>query len=127
MSVSTITGIGSKHAAEGDGVLQMLQWLDRSPESFMPGYEEGRHVSAQLPKVRMDEVLRFDTKKLYAALDAQRVSRGLTWTQVGKEIGVSAASLTYLEKGTRTGFPQVMRLTRWLERPAAEFTRICSR
>lgn len=121
------TGIGARRAAEGDGVLHMLLWLGRSPESFVPGYEERGGVSAPLPKVRADEVLRFDTRKLYAALDARRVERGLTWAQVGKEIGLSAASLTYLAKGTRTGFPQVMRLTRWLGRPAAEFTRACSR
>ena len=108
-------------------MLQMLLWLDRNPESFVPGYEERRDVSAPLPKVREDEVLRIDTKKLHAALDAKRAELGMTWAQVGKDVGLGVANLTYLAKGTRTGFPQVMRLTGWLGRPTAEFTRTCSR
>ena len=36
VSPSTIHGIRSRRALEADGVLQMLLWLDRSPESFMP-------------------------------------------------------------------------------------------
>ena len=34
----TITGIRNKRVAEGNGVLHMLLWLDRTPESFVPGY-----------------------------------------------------------------------------------------
>ena len=30
---STITGIGTKRVAEGNGVLHMLAWLDRPPDS----------------------------------------------------------------------------------------------
>jgi ribosomal protein L24E len=126
MSVSTIARVGVRRTAEGDGVLQMLRWLDRSPESFIPGYEE-RYGAGGLPEVRADQVIRFDTKKLYAALDGQRAERRITWTQVANEVGLSTASLTYLAKGSRTGFPQVMRLTGWLGRPAAEFTRVCRR
>ncbi|HVN94488.1 MAG TPA: hypothetical protein VMT38_12365 [Terracidiphilus sp.] len=127
MAVSTIEHIGTKRAAEGDGVLQMLLWLNRSPESFVPGHEDDGRASAPLPNMRANQMLRFDTKKLYAALDARRAELGLSWALVAKEIGLSAASLTYLAKGTRTSFPQVMRITAWLGRPAAEFTRVCNR
>ena len=34
---STIAGLRTKAQAEADGVLQMLRWLGRAPESFVPG------------------------------------------------------------------------------------------
>jgi hypothetical protein len=104
----------------------MLRWLNRAPESFVRGIEV-RHFH-KLPAAAAGGVLRFDSAKLYTALDRQRIARGLTWQQVGREIGgASAASLARLKKGGRIGFPGVMRLTRWLEQPAAHFVRIADR
>jgi hypothetical protein len=120
ISASTITGIRSRRSVEGDGVLQMLRWLGRTPESFIPGATDG----APLPSVGSDKILRFDTRSLFAALDARRVERGIPWTQVAREIGgVSAASLTRVSDGGRTFFPEVVRITRWLGRPVADFVR----
>jgi hypothetical protein len=49
----------------------------------------------------------------------------MTWKQVAHEIGgVNPAGLTRLSKGGRTAFPEVMRIVRWLGRPAASFTRL---
>jgi hypothetical protein len=122
---STISGLRSKTVAEGDGVLQMLRWLDRSPESFVPGFPASDIHG--LPEVAPDRVLRFDTPKLYTGLDARRTDRGLTWTQVAREIGgTSPNSLTHLKKGGRTGFPGVLKLARWLDRPVRDFVRITS-
>ena len=126
LSPSTVTGMRGKRVIEGDGVLQMLRWLDRSPESFVPGSQES--AAERLPDIGTHQILRFDTRKLYAALDAQRIERGMTWKQVANEIGgLNAAGLTRLAEGGRTGFPDVMRMTRWLGRPAASFTRISDR
>ena len=36
LSASTLRGIGSRAIAEGDGVLQMLRWLKRSPGLSAP-------------------------------------------------------------------------------------------
>ena len=47
----------------------------------------------------------------------------MTWPAVAKEIGASASGLKYLAKGKRVGFPGVMRIFRWLDQPAAAFTR----
>jgi hypothetical protein len=127
MSPSTVTGIGTRTSAEGDGVLQMLRWLGRSPETFIPGYEGSGRPAALLPDVPPDKILRFDTRKIYAALDAQRVERNLTWDKVAKEARVGVSSLTRLSKGGRTGFPGVMRIIGWLNRPVAEFTRASDR
>jgi hypothetical protein len=125
---STVTGMRNRAVVEGDGVLQMLRWLDRTPESFVPGDQEVAAEAARLPDVGPHQILRFDTRKLYLALDAQRIERDMTWRQVGEEIGgLNAAGLTRLSKGGRTGFPQVMRMTRWLGHPAACFTRAFDR
>jgi len=122
ITLSTVSGLRVKAVAEGDGVLQMLRWLNRTPESFVPGCEASE--AHQLPAVPADHVLRFDTRKWYAALDAHRIARGLTWRHVAREIGgMSAASLTHLKQGGRTGFPQVTRMARWLGQPVAHFTR----
>src|SRR5262249_7170663 len=52
ISASTISGLKSKRwGVEGDGVLQMLLWLDRSPESFVPGHPGAERPDARLPRV----------------------------------------------------------------------------
>ena len=122
ISASTVTGMRKRAVIDGDGVLQMLRWLNQAPECFVPGHQEA--AAENLPHVGPHQILRFDTKKLHSALDAQRAERGMTWEQVATEIGgFNAAMLTRLSKGGRTGFPHVMRITRWLGRPAACFTR----
>src|SRR5689334_12145791 len=121
IAVSTVTGLRNKSVAEGDGVLQMLRWLRRSPESFVPG----ENKAPPLPEATPNEVLRFDVKKLYDALNSQRTQRGMTWQMVANEIGgLRAPSLTRYAKGGRTGFPEVMRIVRWLGQPAAAFVRL---
>jgi len=124
VSASTVTGMRSRAVIDGDGALQILRWLGRTPESFVPGVQE----TAALPDVGPDRILRFDAKKIYSALDVQRAERGMTWKQVAEEIGgFSAAMLTRLSQGGRVGFPHVMRIIRWLGRPAAFFTRASDR
>ena len=123
LSLSTVTGTRFRAAAEGDGVLAMLRWLNRTPESFVPGHRKSNDIGARLPDIPDGKVLRFDARKLHAAVDARRIERKVTWTQVANEMGFRAASLTRLSKGGRVGFPGVMRIFRWLDRPAADFTR----
>ncbi|MBI1796961.1 MAG: hypothetical protein HYR74_07905 [Candidatus Eisenbacteria bacterium] len=122
ISQSTVQGIRTHSVVEGDGVLQMLLWLDRTPESFMPGHR-GSEIGARLPQVPPKQILRFDTPKLHAALDARRTAERMTWEQVAGELGIGASTLTRLAAGGRTTFPDVMRMVGWLGRPAAEFTR----
>jgi len=127
VSASTVTGLRTKRVAEGDGVLQMLRWLGRTPESFVVGYVSQDAARERLPAASVDQVLRFDTAKLYAAIDEQRRNRGLTWQEVVGEIGlitISVNTLTHMKAGGRTGFPHVMRFTRWLGQPAAAFVRV---
>jgi len=121
---STLSGLRSHRAIEGDGVLQMLRWLNRAPESFVPGDACAHPQRAMLPDVGPTQILRFDTRKIYAMLDARRAERALTWTQVARDIGdASAAGLRRYANGGRTGFPQVTRIAAWLEVPVASLTR----
>lgn len=124
IATSTIRGLKNKAVAEGDGILQMLLWLRRTPESFIPGFQTGDAEHFRLRELARHEILRFDTKALYSALNEQRHSRGMTWPEVAREIGgCTAGMLMHLAKGGRTGFPGVMRIVRWLDKPAAAFTR----
>jgi len=122
---STITGLKDKSGGEGDGILQMLIWLGRTPESFVPGIPDADAPRFQLPPLQRGQILRWDTRALFAALDARRHERGLTWVALARELrGFTPGMLTNLAKGTRIGFPRVMQLVRWLGEPAIAFTRI---
>src|SRR6266498_2585614 len=65
ISASTLTGLRKRSSIEGDGVLQMLRWLGRTPESFVAGGAEAAGQTATLPDVGAHQILRFDTRKLY--------------------------------------------------------------
>jgi len=90
---------------------------------FYPG---ATHPDARLPCLGDGRILRFDVPLIYSKLDALRTPRGLTWVEVAGEIGglCSADQLKNMGKQQRTGFPEVMRLARWLHCPAAALTRI---
>jgi len=127
ISPSTISGLKNKRwGVEGDGVLQMLLWLDRTPESFVPGHPGAAHPDARLPKVPGKKILRFDVPAIYEKLDGARAARELTWAEAATEIGglYNAEMLKNMRKQRRTGFPHVMRLSRWLHCPAAALTRM---
>jgi transcriptional regulator with XRE-family HTH domain len=68
-------------------------------------------------------MVRFDAKALYAALDDQREARRLTWTQVGAEIGISAATITRTRSGGRLEVDGMLAMVRWLGVPVETFVR----
>jgi transcriptional regulator with XRE-family HTH domain len=129
VSPSTVARLHERATAEADGVLQMLRWLARAPESFVESFAAGasEDARARLPGMASNGILRFDTARLHAALDAQRAERGMSWARVAKDLGLGASSLTHLARGGRTAFPAVMRMLAWLGRPAAEFVRTSDR
>jgi hypothetical protein len=125
IAASTITGLRDKADGEGDGILQLLLWLRRSPESFVAGAADAGAIRFRLPELTTGQILRWDTRALHAAADARRRERSMSWAEVGEEIGgFTPSMLTNLAKGGRIGFPRVMRLVRWLGQPAVAFTRI---
>lgn len=125
ISVSTLRSMHAKRSVTSAVVLQVLRWLGRSPESFLNGGESADEAGDLFaPGVRAG-ILRFDTRALHAALNAERVKRGMTWKQVAAELpGFTENMLTNLADGPLIGFPRVMTLTQWLERPAAAFVRV---
>ncbi len=124
ITLSTVRGMAKKSSVTSGVVLQILRWLGRSPESFLAGGGAARD-GEKLPEPGPGRVLRFDTRAMHEALDAERRVRGLTWTQVASELpGFTESMLTNLATGPLIGFPRVMMLTQWLGQPAAHFVRV---
>lgn len=55
----------------------------------------------------------FDTEAFYAAIDAQRQSRKLTWKQVATQSGVSASTLTRMAQGRSPDVDGLAALLAW--------------
>lgn len=65
---------------------------------------------------------RIDVPGLYAALDAARRSRDLSWRQLAGEVGCSPSTMTRLANGYRPDVDAFVALARWLKMPAESFT-----
>ena len=128
ISVSTVQGMLKKRSVTSAVVLQILRWLRRSPESFLAGSDAVSRPEEMLPEPGPGRVLRFDTRAMHAVLNEERVRRGLSWKQVAGELpGFSAGMLMNLAQGPLVGFPRVMFITQWLNRPAVSLVRIHGR
>ena len=68
-------------------------------------------------------MVRFDSKALYEALDAQRQKRGLTWKQVALEIGVAETTIKRTRQGGRMEVDGMLAIVAWLKVPVETFTR----
>ena len=79
ISASTIKTMSKKSSVTSAVVLQVLRWLDRSPESFLSGRLGQSHMNEKLPNAGASGILRFDTQAMYSALDDERQRRNLTW------------------------------------------------
>jgi len=55
----------------------------------------------------------FNAGGFYAALDATRQSRGVSWRQVAQEIGISQSTLTRLAQGKRPDVDSLAKLANW--------------
>jgi hypothetical protein len=121
IAASTFKGMSERGSVRDTVVLQALLWLGRTPESFVPGLREtSEHALPDHDTGRPA----LDTRAIYLAMDDRRARHGLTWRDVAHELGrgFNPGMLTRLAGGTHIGFPRVMRIFQWLERPAAEFT-----
>lgn len=128
ISLSTIRSMHAKRSVTSAVVLQILRWLGRAPESFLTGRQTAPLLDETLPAGGPSRILRFDTGAMHAALNTERVKRGMTWKQVARELpGFTENMLTNLASGPLIGFPRVMMIPQWLGFPAARFVRECSR
>lgn len=115
-----------RYLAEGRGVtcqhaLFALRWLGMPPEAFIAAPAPGT-AGVPLPEADAAHRLRWDLKKLYAALNAARIARGATWVQTAKHLRCTSSQLTGLRTAKyATGMVLAMRITQAMRRPAAEF------
>lgn len=57
---------------------------------------------------------RLNVATLYAALDAERTSRGMSWRQLAAAVGISPSTLTRLANDHRPDVEAFAALTKWL-------------
>jgi hypothetical protein len=125
IALSTIKGLNNRKIVEGDGVLQMLLWLNKTPESFIVGFENSNADCYKLPYVPEGRVLRWNTQALYLSLKDRCENDGISWKEAASQIGgYSVSMLTNLKNVTRVSFPNVMNIVTWLDQPAVTFTHI---
>ncbi len=124
ISATTIRSMPNKRSVTSAVVLQVLRWMCRTPESFLSGYSSAPRAEETLPVGGPSRILRFDTRSMHAALDAERLRRQMSWKQVAAELpGFTESMLTNLATGPLIGFPRVMLIPQWLGMPAASFVR----
>lgn len=112
--------MGDRGATSCQYALFMLRWLGRPPEDFLA--EPPRHIGdTALPEAGPDRRLRFDLSQLHQALNERRNAFGLTWAQLGQQLGCTPSRLTNLRGARIADLELTMRVTQWLGRPAAEF------
>ncbi len=71
--------------------------------------------------MRMTTPGRFNAAALYEAIDAQRRSRGMSWAQVGAELGISSSTLTRTKRGGRMEVDGMLAMVRWVGRTVESF------
>lgn len=120
IAASTITGLGP----EADSILQMLIWLRRTPESFVPDVRDPDAERYRLPELSSTQILRVDTRSMHAALNLERITRGISWKDVDRALEIGSTSpLTGLAKGGRTSIQMLTLVAGWLGKPCVTFTR----
>ncbi|HVV75079.1 MAG TPA: hypothetical protein VHC43_03510 [Mycobacteriales bacterium] len=123
ISPSTLTGMPRRGVTSCQHALCMLAWLGKAPEVFLDGDGPTRS-DARLPACGPDRRLRWSLKRLYGGLDDQRRRNEMTWKQLAGELGCTSNQLTGLRTARyATGIVLAMRITQWLDRPAADFIR----
>jgi hypothetical protein len=123
ISPSTLTNLSKRGDTSCQHALFMLRWLDRSPESFLAG--SSTPGTTALPVADTEHRLRWNLKKLYGAMNDQRIESGLTWPALAGELRCSPNQI----RGLRTvkyaiSMRLAMRIVQWLGRPAADFVHL---
>jgi len=120
ISPSTLSGMEARSNTSCQHALFALRWLGRTPESFVPGWTGP--AAASLPECGPDRRLRWNLKKLGAALDEERHKQELTWAQLAIELRCSPGQISGLHRlRFATGTTLAVRITHWLQRPSSDF------
>ena len=117
ISASTLTGMRGRAGLNGNIVVHTLMWLRACPEDFAPDHPV--HGVA-LPELEAGHLPRWDSEALVRAVDDKRRSQDLTWSALAERVGgATPGTLKGMRQGV--GFPLVMRVLAWLQRPSADF------
>ncbi len=120
ISPSTFASLGQRGDTSCQHALFMLRWLGRTPESFLPGVRE--RDDAALPLIGPDRRFRWHLRRLYEAMNDERQRRAMTWAQLASELRCTPSQLTGLRTAKfATSMVLAMRITQWMNRPAADF------
>jgi hypothetical protein len=120
ISPSTIANMERRATISCQHALFMLRWLQRAPEDFLAGGPPRQ--DATLPQVGPDRRLRWSLTRLYEALTTNRQLDQLTWPELAGVLRCTPHQLTGLRTAKfATGMTLAMKITQWLDRPAAEF------
>lgn len=88
-------------------------------------YDDIRHRHDDPPaiaRLKRRTTLTFDPQALYDAVDAQRRQRGMTWTDVSRELRISASTIKMMTKRQwGIELDGVIGLARWLGRTVESF------
>jgi hypothetical protein len=118
LAPSTLTSLGRRGDTSCQHALFFLRWLDRSPESFVPGSDHDRPLPAAGP----DRRPRWHLRRTYDALDELRRTEELTWVALAAELHCTPSQLTGLRTARyATSMRLAMRICARLGRPAADF------
>jgi hypothetical protein len=120
ISPSTISNMARRANISCQHALFMLRWLERTPESFLTGPDV--RDDASLPVVGPDRRLRWSLKRLYESLSTKRQREGLTWSELATVLRCTPSQLSGLRTAKfATSMTLAMRITQWLDQPAADF------
>jgi len=64
---------------------------------------------------------KISAERLYTALNAARLGRGISWRALAKDIGVSASLLSRISNGQKPDADGFATIVRWLGLPAEQF------
>lgn len=67
--------------------------------------------------------LAFDDIVFFEALDRHRQEEGLSWRQLGRQLGLSPSTFSRLARGRRPDIDTFLKLLAWLDVPASTFMR----
>jgi hypothetical protein len=125
---ATITGLRRRGTTSCQHALFFLRWLGRTPEDFLDGPPPvpGRPLPAAGPDRRLRWHLHARPSRprpgLFEAVDDRRRARDLTWAQLAAVLGTTPGQASGLRRARYAiEIGAAMRMTQWLERPAADF------
>ena len=120
LSPSTILNMSKRGNTTCQHAFIFLQWVGRSPESFLPG--ASRAFNRPVRQFGSDRRPRWHLRRLYDALNARRQELQMTWPEVAQELGCTSNQLTGIRRARyATNMKLAMRIVQWVGQPSIDF------